>query len=146
MVHDDIIVAKLRPGQEIDLEAHCEKGIGKVHAKWSPVATATYRLLPDVRIVEEVRDELADELVRKCPMKVFDIEDMGGGHRRAYVKQPRNCTMCRECIREPGWNERIELLRVKDHFICMFFICICLAYIEQSVLSPLERYLLEYCL
>jgi DNA-directed RNA polymerase I and III subunit RPAC1 len=27
----------------------CEKGIGKTHAKWSPVCTAFYRLLPDIK-------------------------------------------------------------------------------------------------
>jgi len=26
----------MRPGQRIELEAHCEKGCGKEHAKWSP--------------------------------------------------------------------------------------------------------------
>jgi DNA-directed RNA polymerase I and III subunit RPAC1 len=36
-IHDDILIAKLRPGQMIDLQLHCEKGIGKDHAKWSPV-------------------------------------------------------------------------------------------------------------
>jgi hypothetical protein len=34
--------------QTIELEAHAVKGIGKVHAKWSPVATAWYRMLPEV--------------------------------------------------------------------------------------------------
>jgi hypothetical protein len=34
--------------QCIQLEAHAIKGIGKDHAKWSPVATAWYRLLPQV--------------------------------------------------------------------------------------------------
>jgi DNA-directed RNA polymerase I and III subunit RPAC1 len=29
--------------------------------------------------------------------------------------------MCRECIREDGWDKRIKLLRVKDHFICTVF-------------------------
>jgi len=28
-VHDDILIAQLRPGQEIDLLMHCVKGIGK---------------------------------------------------------------------------------------------------------------------
>jgi NAD-dependent dihydropyrimidine dehydrogenase PreA subunit len=80
--------------------------------------------------------------VAKCPMNVFDIEDSGtslsstslhqAAHShcpcafwccpagKAYVKNQRNCTMCRECIREDGWDKRIKLLRVKDHFICTF--------------------------
>lgn len=33
----DIVLAKLRPGQEIDAELHAIKGVGKEHAKWSPV-------------------------------------------------------------------------------------------------------------
>lgn len=42
-VHDDILIAQLRPGQEIDLLMHCVKGIGEnspvicgraVHAQW----------------------------------------------------------------------------------------------------------------
>jgi RNA polymerase Rpb3/RpoA insert domain len=39
----DILLAKLRPGQEIGLEMHARKGVGKDHAKYSPVATAAYR-------------------------------------------------------------------------------------------------------
>ncbi len=35
----------------------------------------------------------------------------------AVVKNPRDCTMCRECIRKDGWAERVELRRKADHFI-----------------------------
>jgi DNA-directed RNA polymerase I and III subunit RPAC1 len=49
-LHDDILIAKLRPGQEIEMELICEKGIGKTHAKWSPVCTAYYRLMPDIKL------------------------------------------------------------------------------------------------
>jgi DNA-directed RNA polymerases I and III subunit RPAC1 len=38
-VHDTIQLAELRPGQEIDMELHCIKGVGREHAKWSPVCT-----------------------------------------------------------------------------------------------------------
>ncbi|XP_054819315.1 uncharacterized protein LOC129318519 [Prosopis cineraria] len=114
----DIILAKLGPGQEIELEAHAVKGIGKTHAKWSPVATAWYRMLPEVVLLKEVKDELAEELKNKCPVGVFDIEDIGKGRRRATVASPRSCTLCRECIRGgKEWEDRVSLRRVKDHFI-----------------------------
>ncbi|KAL1207588.1 DNA-directed RNA polymerases II, IV and V subunit 3 [Cardamine amara subsp. amara] len=96
----DILIAKLGPGQEIELEAHAVKGIGKTHAKWSPVATAWYRMLPEVVLLKEFEDEEAVELVNVCPAKVFDIEDMGEGRKRAKVARPRDCTLCRECLRE----------------------------------------------
>ncbi|XP_057433078.1 uncharacterized protein LOC130725910 [Lotus japonicus] len=114
----DIIIDKLGPGQEIELEAHAVKGIGKTHAKWSPVSTAWYRMLPEVVLLEDVQDELAEELKNKCPLKVFDIEDIGKGKRRAKVARPRDCTLCRECIRGgKEWEDRVSLRRVKDHFI-----------------------------
>jgi DNA-directed RNA polymerase I and III subunit RPAC1 len=77
-VHGDICVAKLAPGQEIDVEMHAVKGVGKDHAKFSPVATAAYRLLPSITIVKDFVDEEADALVKRCPVGVFDIEDLAG--------------------------------------------------------------------
>ncbi|XP_008797750.2 DNA-directed RNA polymerases I and III subunit rpac1 [Phoenix dactylifera] len=116
MKHEDIIIAKLGPGQAIELEAHAVKGIGKVHAKWSPVSTAWYRMLPEVVLLKDIKGDDAEKLVKKCPVNVFDIEDLGNGEKKATVSKPRACTLCRECIR--GVNEElVELRRVKDHFI-----------------------------
>nr|ACO14354.1 DNA-directed RNA polymerases I and III subunit RPAC1 [Esox lucius] len=50
----DILLAKLRPGQELDIVMHCVKGIGQDHAKFSPVATASYRLLPEITLMKPV--------------------------------------------------------------------------------------------
>ena len=36
----NIVIAKLRPGQCIDVEVHAVKGVGRDHAKWSPVGMA----------------------------------------------------------------------------------------------------------
>ena len=87
-VYEDILISKMRPGQEIEMELMCEKGIGKTHAKWSPVATAYYRLLPDITLKEEIKGKYAQELKDKCPMNVFDIEDSG----KLFVKNSRACT------------------------------------------------------
>ena len=37
--------------------------------------------------------------------------------RRAVPARPRDCTLCRECVREPAWEDRVLLERVTDHFI-----------------------------
>lgn len=47
-LHSDIVLDKLRPGQEVNLEAHAVKGVGKDHAKFSPVGKL-YRYSPFVR-------------------------------------------------------------------------------------------------
>eukprot|EP00871_Galdieria_phlegrea_P004785 jgi/Galph1/5307/GphlegSOOS_G3905.1 len=136
-VHEDILLAKLRPGQRIELEARCTKGIGKIHAKWSPVATAYYAMYPQVQLIEDIRDTEAHQLVKKCPMQVFDIEEVSlageqqamveheessstkgsSSHVRAKVISPQRCTMCRECIREEGWEKKVRLSKVRDHFL-----------------------------
>ena len=55
-------------------------------------------------------------------MQVFDIEDLANGTGKAKVPtatvaRPRDCTMCRECIRREGWDQRVNLKRVANHFI-----------------------------
>jgi hypothetical protein len=49
-------------------------------------------------------------------MQVFDIEDIVGVPT-AVVARPRDCTMCRECIRTDNWSERVQLRRKADHFL-----------------------------
>jgi hypothetical protein len=62
-VHKDIPLVIIKAGQSVRLEAHCHKGIGKDHTKFSPCATASYRLLPDISFLEPVEDTVAEELV-----------------------------------------------------------------------------------
>lgn len=109
-VNDDILIAKLGPGQEIEAELFCEKGTGQVHTKWSPVCTASYRLAPKITLKREIIGQDAIDLKDKCPTGVFDVV-----RGKAVVKYPRNCTVCRECIRED--DSMVSLMKVKDHFI-----------------------------
>jgi len=66
-VVDDILIATLRPGQEIDMLLHCCKGLGKDHAKFSPVGTASYRLMPDLRLTKEIP---AGPLAKRTPTEI----------------------------------------------------------------------------
>ncbi|PWN50439.1 putative Rpc40-40 kd subunit of DNA-directed RNA polymerases I and III [Violaceomyces palustris] len=115
-VHDDILLAKLRPGQELELELHCEKGIGKDHAKFSPVATATYRLLPHIQILKPIPPHLCEKF-RKCfPEGVIGIRG-GEGEQEVYVKDARRDTVSREVLRYPEFEGHVKLGRVRDHFL-----------------------------
>jgi DNA-directed RNA polymerase I and III subunit RPAC1 len=123
-VHDDILIAELSPGQNIRLSCYAHKGIGRDHAKFSPVSTASYKLLSEIILKQPVEGAAAKELVEMCPMGVFDIEDIApakgskeGPTKRARVANPRACTMCRECIRREGWSDRVELRKNANHFV-----------------------------
>lgn len=113
-VNNDILIAKLRPGQEIDAMLHCVKGIGQDHAKFSPVgesclltnnakvyvsvclcvchqcdiiitvvtlyyiATASYRLLPDITLTKHVTGKSAHRLKKCFPEGVIEIRTEEG--------------------------------------------------------------------
>ena len=118
-VHGDILLAKLQPGQRITLEAHAVKGIGKDHAKFSPVATASYRLLPAVQLLKPVYDDLAVELAARS--RVFDAvpcTDDSGHKTQAVVARPRLCNMSRELLRDPRFADSLRITRVNAHFLC----------------------------
>eukprot|EP00003_Mantamonas_plastica_P014131 TRINITY_DN2454_c0_g1_i5.p1 TRINITY_DN2454_c0_g1~~TRINITY_DN2454_c0_g1_i5.p1 ORF type:complete len:286 (+),score=95.45 TRINITY_DN2454_c0_g1_i5:536-1393(+) len=110
-VYDDILNAKLRPGQRISVMMLAKKGIGKEHAKWSPVGTASYRLLPHIEVAEGITEEEEQRLANLCPVGALSIEDLG------LKINERKCTMCRECIRQPEDEKLVQLGRVEDHFL-----------------------------
>ena len=87
-----IPITKLNPGQHLNVNGFIKKGVGKNHSKWSPVSSATYRYMPDIKTTSNLTLEDKKKLVKICPMGVFsvDIEDL------KYDTQ--KCTMCNECV------------------------------------------------
>mmetsp|Transcript_1671 Transcript_1671/g.2462 ORF Transcript_1671/g.2462 Transcript_1671/m.2462 type:complete len:410 (+) Transcript_1671:113-1342(+) len=121
-VHEDILIAKLRPGQSIELEAHARKGNGKDHAKYSPVATASFRLMPRIEIMRPIYDDLAEELVHLLEPGVFKLEkvdddDPPGTRVKASISNPYACTMSRNFMRNEELSKSIKMTRVPNHVI-----------------------------
>jgi DNA-directed RNA polymerase I and III subunit RPAC1 len=127
----DILLAKLRPGQAIRANLHCHKSNGADHAKYSPVATASYRLLPEIRILSPILGDDARKFERCFPRGVVELRrvddedamEPGGpyegraGEVYAAVKDPMKDTVSRECLRHPEFKDKVQLGRVRDHFI-----------------------------
>lgn len=117
-VNPDILIAKLRPGQKIDVECHCIKGFGADHAKFSPVATASYRLLPSINIKQPILGADAKKFSRCFPRGVIGLEDdEETGEKKAVVKDTMKDTVSRECLRHDEFKDKVQLGRVRDHFI-----------------------------
>ena len=130
-VNPDILLAKMRPGQLIDIEMHCVKGKGADHAKFSPVATASYRLLPTIDIKRPILGADAKKFARCFPKGVIGLEEVTpeeaaqegsgyeghAGEKKAVVRNTFQDTVSRECLRHDEFKDKVKLGRVGDHFI-----------------------------
>ncbi|KAG8689420.1 DNA-directed RNA polymerase core subunit rpc40 [Ceratobasidium sp. 395] len=112
-----ILLAKLRPGQELGMELHCVKGIGQDHAKFSPVATASYRLMPHIVFRQQVPPELCDKFVKCFAPGVLAVELDSQGQKRVVVKDMRKDTVSREVLRHKEFDGMIQLTRIRDYFM-----------------------------
>ena len=72
-----IPLVKLAKNQQINIRFDVQKGIGKMHAKWSPVSLATFQPDPEIKIDETI--DLAVEhkikIKESCPRDVFDVNN-----------------------------------------------------------------------
>jgi DNA-directed RNA polymerase II subunit RPB3 len=80
-----IAIVKLGPGQKLKFKAIARMGISKEHAKWCPVAVATYKFWPEVIINEEemalLTTEQKQELVNTCPDRILEFDEVTGSIR-----------------------------------------------------------------
>lgn len=118
-LHEDILLAKIRGGQLIELEAHARIGVGKDHAKYSPVANASYRLMPHIQLVKPVYDTMADELNAYEPgvFQIIPCDDENSHYQKAIVHNPYACTMSRNYMRHEYLKEAVQMSRLPNHFI-----------------------------
>lgn len=103
------MITKLAMNQELECEVFCTKNIGRKHTKWSPVSTVFYRLLPVIRIQEEIKGKMAADLKELCPKGVFNLEKNKKKETILVVKNPEDCSMCRACVSHPDLEGKIFL-------------------------------------
>uniref|UniRef100_A0A182J1L4 DNA-directed RNA polymerases I and III subunit RPAC1 n=1 Tax=Anopheles atroparvus TaxID=41427 RepID=A0A182J1L4_ANOAO len=112
-IDDDILISKMRPGHEFDIKLFAVKGVGKDHAKFSPVATVSYRLLPDITIERPIVGNDA-RLLQKCfSPGVIEIDK----NDCAYVQDARYDSCSRNVYRYPQLADAVTIARVRNHFI-----------------------------
>jgi DNA-directed RNA polymerase I and III subunit RPAC1 len=130
-VNPNILIAKMRPGQKIKLRAHAFKGIGADHIKYSPVATASYRLMPTIQIEKPIIGNDARKFARCFPRGVIGLEKVTAsmakekdsgyegkeGEDYAVVEDAMKDPVTRECLRHEEFKGKVKLGRVQDHFI-----------------------------
>jgi len=92
---------RLGRNQELDLNLFAKKGIGKMHAKWSPVATCIMRKEPVVDLDGDLINrtltlEQKKGFVDSCPRKVYKFNEIKG---EIDIEDADKCTLCDECTR-----------------------------------------------
>ena len=104
-VTKNIPLAKLAPKQSIEVEMIACKNVGRVHAKWSPVCPATYRLMPIIEI-QDIYDDEAKKLQSCFSPGVISLVD-DGNRLKAVVSKPRNDLVSREVLRHKEFDDKV---------------------------------------
>jgi len=112
----DILINKLRPGHEMEIKLFAIKGIGRDHAKFSPVATAFYRLMPEIIIKEPILGEAALRLQKCFSPGVIELVD-GKAGKEAKVVDARHDSSSRNIYRYPDLSQHVDVHKIPDHFI-----------------------------
>lgn len=108
---EGILIVKLARGQELHITAVAVLGIGKQHAKWSPVSACSFSCEPIIVPNSSGLDALTDQeraLVRdSCPVGVFGetARSLGADGvtssvdpgQALSVVHPEKCMYCGEC-------------------------------------------------
>ncbi|KAF8715626.1 hypothetical protein AX14_012555 [Amanita brunnescens Koide BX004] len=115
-INSDIVLAKLRPGQEVHIELHAVKGAGRDHAKFSPVATASYRLLPHIIIKKPIPPQFTDKFQSCFSPGVIQVDPIT---KEVTVDEGnlRKDSVSREVLRHIEFADSVELSRVRDFFL-----------------------------
>ncbi|MBI4448783.1 DNA-directed RNA polymerase subunit D [Candidatus Woesearchaeota archaeon] len=107
-VHDAPIV-KLIKGQDLEIEATAQLGLGKEHVKWSP-CLAWYKYKPVIDI-DTAKNNNPQETAESCPVDVYAVEK-----GKLTIKNLNACHLCGNCT-EVAANGSVKLNEDEHNFI-----------------------------
>jgi DNA-directed RNA polymerase subunit D len=110
-VYDTIPILKLKEGEEVELEAIAQLGIGLEHAKWQPTTACAYKYYPSIVVADSC--EACRKCVEECPRGVLEFDE---DQSKISVVDLENCSLCKTCMNvcETG---AIQIETQKDKFI-----------------------------
>ncbi len=93
--NNTIPLLKLKEGQEVELEAIAQLGLGLEHAKWEPTTACAYKYYPKITIDTE-KCEACGICAQECPREVYEFDEK---KNLVTVVDLENCSMCKTCVR-----------------------------------------------
>ena len=97
-ISSDIIITKLAPQQTLQCLVKARKGVGKTHAKWSPVSTSVYTYAPLIAInklvLNNIDKENQEKIIKSCPTKVFSYKN-----GEMDIENINDCMFCKQCVK-----------------------------------------------
>lgn len=113
---DPILIMKLSKNQQLDMNLIARKGTGKIHAKWSPVATCQMRKEPIVEIDQDKINRDLDvtkrkEFVATCPRNVYRFNEL---RNAVEIEDADKCILCIECVRFAQANNLERAVKIAE--------------------------------
>ena len=102
-------IVKLIKGQDLEVEATAQLGIGKDHAKWGP-CLAWYKYKPVIEI-DSSKNTNPQETADSCPVHVFKVEK-----GKLALDKPNECHLCGNCT-EVASNNSVKLNEDEHNFV-----------------------------
>jgi DNA-directed RNA polymerase alpha subunit len=105
---------KLGKLQELQFHMIARKGTGRMHAKWSPVATCIMFKEPIIKLDDNlINKKMSPEdrktFVKKCPRNVYKFNEL---KQAVEIENSHACNLCIECYRfadEKSMGEAVKL-------------------------------------